>query len=204
MKLFYKSGACSMAAHILLNEVNATYALEKVDTDKGETESGRVYAQINPRGYVPALKFDDGTVLTENVAILTWLSERFPELSVTNDQNSLQKFRLLETLSFLTAELHKAFGPYFSGKTFSDEEKAGHLKTLKAKISQFDAMLPKNGEYLLGDTFSVADAYAFVILNWAGFLGIPLSEWPRTERYVARINNRPPTQKTLREEGLAA
>lgn len=204
MKLFYKSGACSMAAHILLNEVNATYALEKVDTDKGETETGRAYAQVNPRGYVPALKFDDGSVLTENAAILTWLSERFPELGSAHSQNPLQKFRLLETLSFLTAELHKAFGPYFSGKTFSDEEKTGHLKTLKAKIAQFEAMLPEDGEYLLGNTFSVADAYAFVILNWTSFLNIPLSEWPRTESYVARIRDRPATQRTLQEEGLAA
>lgn len=204
MKLFYKSGACSMAAHILLNEVKATYALEKVDTDKGEMESGGAYAQINPRGYVPALKFDNGSILTENVAILSWLSDTYPELSAANANDPLQKFRMLETLSFLNSELHKAFGPYFSGKTFSDEQTAQNLKALKAKISQFEAMLPKDGAYLLGGSFSVADAYAFVILNWAGFLDIPLTEWPRTEQYVARIKDRPATQRALQEEGLAA
>ncbi|WP_395174259.1 glutathione S-transferase N-terminal domain-containing protein, partial [Roseibium alexandrii] len=106
MKLFYKSGACSMAAHILLNEANVPFTLEKVDTDAGTTESGATYAQINPRGYVPALKFEDGAVLTENVAILTWLSEQFPQLGPQGETAALQKYRMLEALSFLTSELH--------------------------------------------------------------------------------------------------
>lgn len=204
MKLFYKSGACSMAAHILLNEADVPYTLEKVDTDAGTTENGTAYAQINPRGYVPALKFEDGAVLTENVAILTWLSEQFPQLGPQGKTSALQKYRMLEALSFLTSELHKAFGPYFSGKTFTAEESARNLAVLKKKISQFEGMLSDDSGYLLGQTFSVADAYAFVILNWASFIGVALTEWPRTTDYVNRIKARPATQRTLQEEGLAA
>ena len=204
MKLFYKSGACSMAAHILLNEADVPYTLEKVDTDAGTTESGAAYAQINPRGYVPALKFEDGAVLTENVAILTWLSEQFPQLGPQGGTSALQKYRMLEALSFLTSELHKAFSPYFSGKNFTAEESARNLTVLKKKISQFEGMLSDDSGYLLGQTFSVADAYAFVILNWASFIGVALTEWPRTTDYVNRIKARPATQRTLQEEGLAA
>jgi len=204
MKLYYKSGACSMAAHILLNEAGVSYTLEKVDTAAGTTESGAAYAQINPRGYVPALTLEDGAVLTENVAILTWLSEQFPQLAPHGETSPLHKVRMLETLSFLTSELHKAFGPYFSGKTFTAEETAGNLAVLKKKIAQFDAMLPDNGGYLLGDSYSVADAYAFVILNWTNFIGVALTGWPRVEDYVDRIKTRPATQRALREEGLAA
>ncbi|WP_269583553.1 glutathione binding-like protein [Roseibium sp. Sym1] len=204
MKLFYKPGACSMAAHILLNEAGADYSLEKVDTGAGLTETGASYSTTNPRGYVPALQFDNGDVLTENVAILHWLGEQFPGIASNSDGQPLDRFRLLELLSFLSSELHKAFSPYFSGKDFSDAEKAEHLDKLNAKFGQFDALLEKGGDYLLGDTFSVADAYAFVILNWTNFIGVSLEGWPRVKTYVARISARPATQKTLTEEGLAA
>jgi len=204
MKLFYKPGACSMAAHLLLNEAGASYSLEKVDTDAGLTETGAAYANTNPRGYVPALQFNNGDVLTENVAILHWLGEHYPGFASDSAGLPIDRFRLLETLSFLSSELHKAFGPYFSGKDFSDAEKAEHLKKLNAKLTQFDDLLEKGGDYLFGDVFSVADAYAFVILNWTNFIGVPLDAWPKTKAYLARIAARPAAQKTLAEEGLAA
>ncbi|MEP3429100.1 MAG: glutathione binding-like protein [Roseibium sp.] len=203
MKLFYKSGACSMAAHILLNEAGASYSLEKVDTEKGLTENGGAYADINPRGYVPALQLPDGNILTENVAVLHWLSEQFPTLAAGQGQ-SLDKFRTLELLSFVSSELHKGFSPYFSGKSFSEERQAENMKKLRAKITQFEKLLAEGSDFLLGDRLTVADAYAFVVLNWANFLSISLADWPKTEAYVARIMARPATQQTLREEGLAA
>ncbi|MEP4769009.1 MAG: glutathione binding-like protein [Roseibium sp.] len=203
MKLFYKSGACSMAAHILLNEAGASYSLEKVDTEKGLTENGGAYADVNPRGYVPALQLPDGNILTENVAVLHWLSEQFPTLAAGQGQ-SLDKFRTLELLSFVSSELHKGFSPYFSGKSFSEERQAENMKKLRAKITQFEKLLAEGSDFLLGDRLTVADAYAFVVLNWANFLSISLADWPKTEAYVARIMARPATQQTLREEGLAA
>ena len=204
MKLFYKPGACSMAAHLLLNEAGVSYSLEKVDTDAGLTETGATYADTNPRGYVPALEFSSGDVLTENVAILHWLGEQHPGLSADSAGKPLDRFRTLELLSFLSSELHKAFSPYFSGKDFSEDQALENRKKLDAKIGQFDALLKKGGDHLLGDTFSVADAYAFVILNWSNFIGVSLDAWPDTKAYLERIASRPATRKTLEEEGLAA
>jgi glutathione S-transferase len=204
MKLFYKPGACSMAAHILLNEAGTPYQLEKVDTDQGVTESGVSYLSTNPRGYVPALQLNDGEILTENVAILQWIGEQFPELAPDTGSAPLQRFRQLEVLSFLSSELHKAFSPYFSGKTFSEDEKTANRAKLDAKLGQFNDLLAQGKTYLLGDNFSVADAYAFVILNWTNFIGVSLADWPETEAFVARVAARPSTRKTLQEEGLAA
>ncbi|GAB4511154.1 MAG: glutathione S-transferase C-terminal domain-containing protein [Roseibium sp.] len=204
MKLFYKPGACSMAAHLLLNEAGATYQLERVDTAAGLTVTGAAFADTNPRGYVPALEFDNGDVLTENVAILHWLGEEFPGIASNGDGQPLDRFRLLELLSFLSSELHKAFGPFFSGKDFSEAETAENLKKLHTKLGQFDALLKKGGDYLMGGSFSVADAYAFVILNWTNYIGVPLDGWPDLRAYLARIGSRPATQRTLAEEGLAA
>jgi len=205
MKLFYKPGACSMAAHLLLNEVGASYSMEKVDTDAGVTETGASYANTNPRGYVPALEFASGDILTENVAILHWLGEQHPGLSSDSAGKPLDRFRILELLSFLSSELHKAFSPYFSGKEFSEDQAKEIRKKLDAKLSQFDVLLKKwRGDFLLGDTFSVVDAYAFVILNWSNFIGVSLDAWPDAKAYLERIANRPATLKTLEEEGLAA
>ena len=204
MKLFYKPGACSMAAHLILNEAGATYSLEKVDTSAGLTETGAVYDETNPRGYVPALRFENGDVLTENVAILHWLGEQYPDFASDSAGRPLDRFRVLELLSFLSSELHKGFSPFFSGKEFSEADAADNLAKLKIRLGQFDALLAKGGNYLLGDSFSVADAYAFVILNWTNFIGVSLGEWPKTAAYVERIRARPAAQKTLQEEGLAA
>ncbi len=204
MKLFYKPGACSMAAHILLNEAGAPYLLEKVDTEQGTTETGVSYLTTNPRGYVPALRLDNGAVLTENVAILHWIGEQFPELAPEFNDQPLLRFRQLELLSFLSSELHKAFSPYFSGKTFAEAEQAAIRSRLDAKLGQFNDLLAQGQSYLIADAFSVADAYAFVILNWTNFIGVSLDTWPETKAYVARIAARPSTRKTLQEEGLAA
>lgn len=204
MKLFYKPGACSMAAHLILNEAGATYSLEKVDTSAGLTETGAAYDETNPRGYVPALRFENGDVLTENVAILHWLGEQYPDFSSDSAGKPLDRFRVLELLSFLSSELHNAFSPFFSGREFSDAEAAERQAKLKTRLGQFDALLAKGGDYLLGDAFSVADAYAFVILNWTNFIGVSLGDWPETAAYVEHIRARPAAQKTLQEEGLAA
>lgn len=204
MKLFYKPGACSMAAHLLLNEAGASYSLEKVDTEAGLTETGAAYANTNPRGYVPALEFASGEVLTENVAILHWLGQQHPGLAADGAGKPLDRFRQLELLSFLSSELHKAFSPYFSGKSFSEDRARENRAKLDAQLGQFEALLKQGGDYLQGDTFSVVDAYAFVILNWSNFIGVSLEAWPATRAYFERIAARPAAQQTLAEEGLAA
>lgn len=202
MKLFYSPGACSMAAHIVLNEAGAAYTMEKTDTKAGRTESGADYGAINPRGYVPALKLADETVITENIAVLQYLADCYPEKRLAPQSGTMARLRLQESLSFLSSELHKAFSPFFNGKELASAEQDAALTKLNRVISQFDAMLGDGQARFNGEAFSVADAYAFVILNWTNFIGVSLEPWPRTRAYVERIAARPSVQQALREEGL--
>lgn len=204
MHLYYKPGACSMAAHIILNEAGAAYTTDKVDTEKGMTEAGVTYAEVNPRGYVPALRIESGDVITENVALLQYLGDQFADHAFVPPAGSFERIRLQEVLSFLSSELHKAFSPFFSGRTLDAPEKEAATRQLHKKITQFDAMMPANAPFVLGDRFTVADAYAFVILNWTNFIGVSLAERPQLAAYLDRIGARPAVQQTLQEEGLAA
>ena len=204
MKLFYKPGACSMAAHIILNETGTDFDLVKVDTDAGKTEAGDDYTLINPRGYVPAVQMDDNTVVTENAAVLQLLADKFPSLELAPAAGSMDRIRVQEQLSFLSSELHKAFSPFFSGTELAGTDKDVALDKLSRTIGQFEAMLSDNQKYLVGAKFSIADAYAFVILNWTNFIGVSLDRWAKTKAFVERIGSRPATQKALRAEGLVA
>lgn len=201
MKLYYKPGACSMAAHIVLNELEADYRLEKVDTQSGLTESGGNYRQVNPRGYVPALELDGGAVLTENAAILYYLAASL-EKDAAPDR--LAVARQQEALSFLSSELHKAFTPFFSGQIESDAQREQALRRLIRQIGHVEAMLADGRLWLLGQNFSVADAYAFVILNWTFFIGVPLDEWPHVKAFHGRVAARPATRRAMVEEGLVS
>lgn len=202
MKLYYKPGACSMSAHIILNEVGADFTLDKVDTLAGRSESGVDYSTINPRGYVPALQLNDGNVLTENIAILTYLADQNSNANLAPETGTFDHARLVETLSFLSSELHKAFGPLFALKNATPEEKAAPLKKLYQQLGHVESMLSDGRPYLNGDSFTVADAYGFVILNWTHFIGVPLDAWPNTKAYVQRVSDRPSVQQALKAEGL--
>lgn len=203
MKLYFSPGACSMASHIVLIEAGAVYSLEKTDTKTGRTEGGADYAAVNPRGYVPALQLVDGTVITENVAILQFLADQYPQIKLAPPSGTMARVRLMEGLSFLSSELHKAFSPYFAGRDLSLSEKDAAHKKLTRTIGHFDAMLGDAGTCFDGEDLSIADAYAFVILSWTGFIGVSLEPWPRTRAFVQRIAARPSVQRAFREEGLA-
>ncbi len=204
MHLYYKPGACSMAAHMILNEVGADHTRESVDTQKGLTESGQDYSKVNPRGYVPALRLASGDVITENAAVLQYLGDQFPEHALVPAVGTMERVRLQEVLSFLSSELHRAFSPFFSGREMSEEEKTTATAQLDRKIGQFEAMLSQTGPYILGDRLSVADLYAFVILNWTNFIGVSLAGRPLLVAFMERIAARDAVVQTLKEEGLAA
>jgi len=204
MKLYYKPGACSLASHIILTEANADFSAEKVDTESAMTETGANYADINPLGYVPALRLEGGEVITENPAILQYLGDRFPELDMIPPSGSLERVRVQSLLSFLSSELHKAYSPFFSGEPLTVEESDAARARMRPKLDHLEGLLAGGKPYLSGNRFTVADAYAFVILNWSSFVDAPLDDWPSLQAFTARIAQRPAVRQALVAEGLAA
>jgi glutathione S-transferase len=200
MKLFYSRGACSLAAHIALHEIGGKFDVEHVDLKSKRTASGADYTQVNAKGYVPALQFDDGEVLTENVAILTYLAEFKPELGLAPTQGARSKYRLLEWLGFISSELHKNYSPLFSPAT-PDPYKPVLQDKLKLRVGYVDVHLADR-PYLFGDQFSVADAYLFVVLNWSKAMNIDLSAFANVQAFQRRVAQRPGTQAAMHAEGL--
>lgn len=194
MKLYYAPGFTSLADHIAMLEAGIEFELVKVDLSTKEIEGGGSYIDINPTGYVPALKFDDGEVLTENAAILAWVADREPRLA---PRGPLGRYRLIEMLSFIASEIHKRFPAYLSAPEESRERIADEImRWFRLLAGRLDR------GYLFGDRFTVADTYLFQLARGAAELGFPLPE-PFPD-YVARIERRPAVQAALHREGIAA
>lgn len=202
MKLYIKPGACSMASHIILAEIGGDYAVEMVDTANGETASGANYRDINPKGKVPALEVE-GEVLTEGPAILQFLGDRAANLGLAPTAGSMARARVNEVLNFTGTELHIAFGPLFNAAS-TDAQKEAARQAVAGKLDWLEAKLSDGRAHLTGEAFTIADAYAFVVANWANFTGIALSRWPLLSGFMARVGARPAVQRVLKAEGLAA
>ena len=201
MKLYYMPGACSLASHIMLHEVGASFEIEAVDTKAGRTETGRNFKEISPNGYVPALETDDGDYLTEGVAVLQHIADTHPGFAFSPEPGSLARARLHQYLNFAAAELHKAWGPLFADGS-SDAEKSAAMRKIATKFDHLESVLADGRNYLVERQFSVADAYTFVLSNWANFKGIDLENWPHLSRFVQRIQARPATVAAMEAEGL--
>ena len=201
MKLFYKPGACSLASHIALSEVGATFDIEKVDTEAGKTETGRDFKAVNPKGYVPALELDADTILTEGPSILQFIADRHPDANLIAEAGTVERTRIVEYLNYVGSELHKAFSPLFNPSA-SDADKETAKVTVASKLDYVETLLAGK-EYLMGAQFTVADAYLSVVCNWANFVGIDLEKWPHVKAFVGRVFARPAAQKALKAEGLA-
>jgi len=193
MKLYYAPGACSLADHIALHEAGLSFYCEKVDLKAKRTESGADYTAVNPKGYVPALVLDGGETITENIAVLDWIAQQAPQLA---GQGELGRTRLLEMLAFISTEIHKSFKPFFANG--SDEEKAKAADMIGKRFGQIEAMLA--GEYLFGDQVSVADAYLFVMLLWAGKNGVGVSRG--LDAFRERVQAREAVRAAMTHEGL--
>jgi len=202
MKLYFKPGACSLASHIVLREVGAEFDIEEVDTAAGKTEAGEDFTTINPNGYVPALRFADGEVLSEGTAILQYLADQNPAANLAPRPGTLERARLQQHLNFVASELHKAFSPFFSVNPPEREAKSAAIAELARKMEAFETHLADGRDYLLGESFSVADAYLFVVASWAGPTGIGLDRWPNIAAFVRRVAERPASQAAMRAEGL--
>lgn len=203
MKLYYLPGACSLASHIALREAGATFDLERFDKTSMKTESGADFLAINPKGHVPVLALDDGEVLTEGVAILQYIADENPKAALAPAAGSRQRVRLQEHLNYVSSELHKAFSPLFNPKS-SEADKAAAKTKVTAKLDLVETLLSDGRSYLVGDGFTVADAYLFVVVNWALPTGIGLDNWPHVAAFHQRVAGRPSVQAALKAEGLAA
>ena len=193
MKLYYSPGACSLADHIALHEAGLAFEHERVDLKAKTTEHGEDYAAINPKGYVPALKLDDGELLTENVALLDWIADQSATLK---PHGPLGRTRQLELLAFISTEVHKSFKPLFAGG--SDEEKGKAREQISKRLGQVAAMM--TGDYLTGEDVSVADCYLFVMLLWAGKQGVDVPA--PLDSFRERMMAREAVQKAMHHEGL--
>lgn len=198
MKLFFSPGACSLASHIILEEIGKPYETEQVDLRAKKTASGDDYLAINPRGAVPALELAPGTVLTQGAAILQHLGEQSGVPAFKPESGSIGRARLQEALGFI-GDLHKAFGGLFK-PNLSEEDKAGVVAEITRRMNQLEAMLPADGAFMLGE-YSQADAYAFTVLSWNRGL-IDTAGFPRINALVAAVAARPATQAALKAEGL--
>lgn len=201
MRLYFTPGACSLAPHIALREAGLDFELEQVDLQTKRTKSGADYTEVNPKGYVPALRLDDGQVLTEAATILQYVADQKPESGLAPAPGSIERYRLQEWLNFIATELHKGFSPLWKPDT-PEAYKTVVKDNLAKRFSHLDQRLAGN-QYLVNDRFTVADAYAFVIANWAKHFGIDLAPWPNLAAHRDRVAARPKVQEALKAEGLA-
>ena len=201
MKLYYSPGACSLLPHIVAREVGVPIDLVKVDLKARKLDDGGDYTRINGKGYVPALALDDGALLTEGPAIVQYLADRKPESGLTPANGVIERYRLQEWLNFLTSEIHKSFSPLFNPAAAEGWKQAARDNIAR----RFDWIAERLGPnaYLMGERFTVADAYLFTLLNWCQWTGIDLARWPALMAYHARVGARPKVQEALRAEGLA-
>ena len=200
MKLYYAPGACSLSPHVVLRETGMTFDLDKVDLGEKKTSDGSDFTKFSPLGYVPALELDDGNVLTEGAAIVQYLADQAPAAKLMPEAGTTDRYKAQEWLIFISSELHKGFSPLFN-PALSDEMKSSVVSRLKSRFDYVEKQLAGK-QYLMGDTFSVVDAYGFTILNWSNIKDIDLSPWPNISAYMTRVAERPKVHEALKAEGL--
>lgn len=200
MKLYYTPGACSQAPHIAIHELGLPYQAVKVDLATHKLEDGTDYRTINPKGYVPTLELDDGTRLTEANVILQYLAEQKPG-RLAPAFGAKERWKLLEWLAFIASEVHKGFGPLWNPKTPAEVRERA-VQALGNRFGYLAQTLEKQ-PFLMGNEFTIADAYLFVVLNWTNLHKVDLSPWPALQQFQKRVAERPAVQATLKAEGLA-
>lgn len=200
MKLYYSPGACSLAPHIVLNELGSSYDIEKVDLAAKKTESGADFTAVNSKGYVPTLELGKGEILTEVSTILQYLADKAQNSGLLPAFGSMERYRAMETLNFIASELHKGIGGLFNPAMPEDGKKA-IIDRVKRHLAWLNSELAKK-PYMLGQTYSVADAYAFTVLGWSKWVNLDLSPYAHIIAYLDRVGARPAVQAALKKEGL--
>jgi glutathione S-transferase len=200
MKLYYSPGACSLSPHITLHESGLVFEAVTASTKTHKLADGTDYYRINALGYVPLLELDDGTRLTEGPAIVQYIADQVPEKNLAPANGTLARVQLQSWLNFISTELHKGFSPLFSAATPADY-KVIVVDKLLSRLKWIDGQLAGK-EYLMGDTFSVADPYLFTVTNWATFVNVDISGFANIAAFRARMAPRPSVQAAMKAEGL--
>jgi len=200
MKLYFAPGACSLSPHIVLEEAGIAADTEQVNNQEKKTKTGKDYWTVNPKGQVPALQLDNGEMLTEGPVIVQYLADQKPASGLVPPPGTIERYRVQEWLNFITSELHKSFGPIFRPTT-PDAYKTISRENLGKRFDWLDKQLAGK-QYLMGDKFTVADAYLFTVLRWSPRVEIDISKWPNLKAYFDRVAARPKVQAAMKAEGL--
>ena len=200
MKLYFSPGACSLSPHIVANEAGIPLELVKVDLRSKTVSREGDFRDVNSKGYVPVLELDDGEILTEGPAIVQFLADRAPAAALAPANGTFERVRLQEALNYLTSEIHKAYSPLFKPDLLPAvrEERLAHLGRHYALIEK----QLEGRKYLLGDRFTVADAYLFTLTRWALAVKLDLSGFPNLEAFQKRVGSRKAVLDAMRAEGL--
>jgi glutathione S-transferase len=200
MKLYFSPGACSLSPHIVLRETGMKFDLEQVNNQEKKTNSGVDYWSVNGKGQVPVLEFDNGDRLTEGPVIVQWIADQNPSADLIPAAGKPERYRVQEWLNFTTSELHKVYAPIFRPTTpdaFKDISRENLASVSAGSTSNWPAK-----QYLMGDTFTVADAYLFTVLRWSGRIKLDLSPYTNVTAYMDRVQARPKVQEAMKAEGL--
>jgi glutathione S-transferase len=200
MKLYYSPGACSLSPHIALHESGLAFDAVAAPTKTHKLADGTDYYTINPLGYVPLLVLDDGTQLREGPAIVQYIADQVPAKQLAPANGTYARYKLQEWLNFIGTELHKGFSPMFT-PGMPEEAKTIAKARLTSRLQWVNGELGKT-PYLMGDTFTVADGYLFVVAGWGQHVGIDITTLPHLSAFMARVGARPAVQAALRAEGL--
>jgi glutathione S-transferase len=198
MKLYYSPNACSLSPHIALREAGLPFELVLASTKTHQLADGTDYYTINPKGYVPLLELDNGERLTEGPAIVQWIADQVPDKRLAPPAETMPRYRLMEWLNFITAEIHKQFSPLFN-PALPEEAKPLFRDKLITRFRYVDEQLADKS-YLMGSDFTVADGYLFVVARWAPAIGLDLSGFPDLTRFVQRMMTRPAVRQALEAE----
>jgi len=200
MKLYYSPGACSLSPHIVLHEAGLPFQPVLASTKTHKLADGTDYYTINPLGYVPLLELDDGQRLHEGPAIVQYIGDQVPAKKLVPPAGSMERYRAIEWLNFISTEVHKQFSPLFN-PSMPEEAKALFRAKILDRLKWVDAQL-EGRDYLMGSSFTVPDAYLFTVARWSAFVGVDITGLKNLGAFMARMNARPAVQAALKAEGL--
>jgi glutathione S-transferase len=200
MNLFYSPGACALASQIALREAGLNFELVKVDL-KAKEYAGGDYKKINPKGYIPALQLPNGHLMTEGAVILQWIADQVPDKNLLPKYGTMERYKAMEWLNFIATEIHKGLGSLFGGAVMNEETKEQIKGKVQLRLAVLDQHLQTN-PFILGENFSVADAYAYNVLRWTGLVGVDIAHHTALQKFMGKMTERPTVKEAVAAEGI--